>query len=189
MPSPYARPAAVFGAVLALVSLAAPMGASAAPVTLAAALERAQAQSPLITSAQAALAAAQGRARQAGFSPNPEASLESENIAGSGPYEGFSNAETTFSIGQRLELGGKRRTRAAAAQAEVEALTKLHSGFPGKPLIVLAGPDVAARAGEAVGLGAQHVTPKDDLTSAKLSSLIRFYAAMARSSDASVATA
>src|SRR3990167_3364189 len=33
---------------------------------------------------------------------------------------------------------------------EVEALTKLHSGFPGKPLIVLAGPDVAARAGEAV---------------------------------------
>ncbi len=121
MPSPYARPAAVFGAVLALVSLAAPMGASAAPVTLAAALERAQAQSPLITSAQAALAAAQGRARQAGFSPNPEASLESENIAGSGPYEGFSNAETTFSIGQRLELGGKRRTRAAAAQAEVEA--------------------------------------------------------------------
>jgi cobalt-zinc-cadmium efflux system outer membrane protein len=121
MPSPYARPAAVFGAVLALVSLAAPIGASAAPVTLAAALERAQAQSPLITSAQAALAAAQGRARQAGFSPNPEASLESENIAGSGPYEGFSNAETTFSIGQRLELGGKRRTRAAAAQAEVEA--------------------------------------------------------------------
>lgn len=72
---------------------------------------------------------------------------------------------------------------------EVEALTKLHSGFPGKPLIVLAGPDVAARAGEAVGLGAQHVTPKDDLTSAKLSSLIRFYAAMARSSDVSVATA
>lgn len=121
MPSPYARPAAVFGAVLALVSLAAPMGASAAPVTLAAALERAQAQSPLITSAQAALAAAQGRARQAGFAPNPEASLESENIAGSGPYEGFSSAETTFSIGQRLELGGKRRTRAAAAQAEVEA--------------------------------------------------------------------
>ena len=121
MPSSYARPAAVFGAVLALVSLGAPLRAAAAPVTLAAALERAQAQSPLITSAQAALAAAQGRARQAGFSPNPEASLESENIAGSGPYEGFSNAETTFSIGQRLELGGKRRTRAAAAQAEVEA--------------------------------------------------------------------
>ncbi|MCY1649172.1 TolC family protein [Caulobacter sp. SL161] len=120
MSSLSARPA-VLGAVAVFASLGAPLCAAAAPITLAAALERAQAQSPLITSAQAALAAAQGRARQAGFSPNPEASLESENIAGSGPYEGFSGAETTFSIGKRLELGGKRRTRAAAAQAEVEA--------------------------------------------------------------------
>lgn len=120
MSSLCARPA-VFGAVALLASLGAPLCATAAPITLAAALERAQAQSPLITSAQAALAAAQGRARQAGFSPNPEASLQSENIAGTGPYDGFSSAETTFSIGQRLELGGKRRTRAAAAQAEVEA--------------------------------------------------------------------
>lgn len=120
MPSLSAWPVA-FGAVLGFVSFGAPMGAAAAPVTLAAALERAQAQSPLIASAQAALAAAQGRARQAGFAPNPEASLQSENIAGSGPYDGFSSAETTFSIGQRLELGGKRRTRAAAARAEVEA--------------------------------------------------------------------
>ncbi len=120
MPSLSAWPVAL-GAVLGFVSLGAPIGAAAAPVTLAAALERAQAQSPLITSAQAALTAAQGRARQAGFAPNPEASLESENFAGSGPYDGFSSAETTFSIGQRLELGGKRRTRAAAAQAEVEA--------------------------------------------------------------------
>lgn len=119
MPSLSAWPVA-FGAVLGFVSFGAPIGATAAPVTLAAALERAQAQSPLITSAQAALAAAQGRARQAGFAPNPEASLQSENIAGSGPYDGFSSAETTFSIGQRLELGGKRRTRAAAAQAEVQ---------------------------------------------------------------------
>jgi len=120
MPSLSAWPVAL-GAVLGFVSLGAPIGAAAAPVTLAVALERAQAQSPLITSAEAALAAAQGRARQAGFAPNPEASLQSENIAGSGPYDGFSSAETTFSVGQRLELGGKRRTRAAAAQAEVEA--------------------------------------------------------------------
>jgi len=121
MSSSYARPAAVFGAVLAFVSLGAPLRAAAAPVTLAAALERAQAQSPLITAAQAALAAEQGRARQAGFAPNPEASLQSENIGGSGPYDGFSSAETTLAIGQKLELGGKRRTRAAAARAQVEA--------------------------------------------------------------------
>lgn len=58
---------------------------------------------------------------------------------------------------------------------EAEALTKLHAGFPRIPLIVLAGPDVAARAGEAVGLGAQHVLAKSGLTSAKLSSMLRYY--------------
>ena len=121
MSSPYARPAALFGAALVLLSLAAPLRAVAAPIPLSAALDRAQALSPLITAARAELAAEQGRARQAGLSPNPEANLQSENIAGSGPYGGFGAAETTFSIGQRLELGGKRRTRAAAAQAMVKA--------------------------------------------------------------------
>jgi DNA-binding NarL/FixJ family response regulator len=73
---------------------------------------------------------------------------------------------------------------------EIEALTRLHAGFPKTPVIVLAGPDVAARAGEAVGFGAQHVTAKIDLTSAKLSSLIRYYTAYARARAAScVATA
>lgn len=58
---------------------------------------------------------------------------------------------------------------------EIEALTKLHAGFPGTPLIVLAGPAVAARAGEAVGLGAQHVLVKSELTPEKLSSALRFF--------------
>ena len=58
---------------------------------------------------------------------------------------------------------------------EAEALTKLHAGFPRIPMIVLAGPAVAARAGEAVGLGAQHVLAKSGLTSAKLSSMLRYY--------------
>lgn len=58
---------------------------------------------------------------------------------------------------------------------EAEALTKLHAGFPRIPMIVLAGPDAAARAGEAVSLGAQHVLAKSDLTPAKLSSTLRYY--------------
>lgn len=58
---------------------------------------------------------------------------------------------------------------------EMEALTKLHAGFPRTPLIVLAGPGLAARAGEAVSLGAQHVLLKSELTSAKLSSALRYY--------------
>lgn len=121
MHSRYARPAAVLGAVLALAGLGAPSRAASEPLTLAAATARAQTQSPLITAAQASVKAAEGRARQAGLMPNPEAGLQSENFAGSGPYGGFGAAETTATISQRLELGGKRRTRATAASAEIDA--------------------------------------------------------------------
>ena len=115
-----ARPA-VFGAVAALVGFGAPLRALAEPVTLADALARAQTQSPIVTAAQASVTAAEGRARQAGLMPNPEAGLQAENFAGSGPYGGFGSTETTLTVSQRLELGGKRRTRAAAADAEVDA--------------------------------------------------------------------
>lgn len=118
--SRHARPA-VIGAVAALVGLVAPLRALAEPLTLADALARAQAQSPLVTAAEASVKAAEGRARQAGLMPNPEAGLQSENFAGSGPYGRFGAAETTATLSQRMELGGKRRTRAAAANAEVEA--------------------------------------------------------------------
>lgn len=118
--SRHARPA-VIGAVVALVGLGAPLRVLAEPLTLADALARVQGQSSLLTAAQAAVAAAEGRARQAGLPPNPEAGLQSENLAGSGQYGGFRSAETTLSVNQRLELGGKRRTRQAAAAAEVDA--------------------------------------------------------------------
>ncbi|MBO9709907.1 MAG: TolC family protein [Caulobacter sp.] len=121
MPSRYVRPVAMLGAALALVGLGAPSRSAAEPLTPAAATARAQARSPLVTAAQAAVDAAEARARQAGFRPNPEAGLQTENFAGSGPYADFASAETTASVSQRLELGGKRRTRAAAAQAEAEA--------------------------------------------------------------------
>jgi cobalt-zinc-cadmium efflux system outer membrane protein len=121
MHSRSAGPAAILGAVLALVGLSAPSRLAAEPLSLAAATVRAQAQSPRIVAAQAAVRAAEGRARQAGLIPNPEAGLQTENVAGSGQYGDFDAAETTATISQRLELGGKRRTRLAAATAEVEA--------------------------------------------------------------------
>lgn len=118
--SRHARPA-VFGAVAVLVGLGAPLRVLAEPIRLADALALAQSQSPIVTAAQASVTAAEGRARQAGLRPNPEAGLQAENIAGSGPYGGFDAAETTLSVSQQLELGGKRRTRLAAASAEVDA--------------------------------------------------------------------
>lgn len=110
----------IVAALLATASLCAPILAHAQALTLAEARSRAAAESPAVVAAQAAVTAAEARARQAGFSPNPEASLESENLAGTGPMKGFDGAETTLSIGQRFEMGGKRRARATAARAEIE---------------------------------------------------------------------
>jgi cobalt-zinc-cadmium efflux system outer membrane protein len=118
--SRHVRPAVLCAAV-ALAGLGASSRAVAEPITLADALARAQARSPLLTAAQAAVTAAEGRARQAGSRPNPEAGLQSENLAGSGQYGNFKSAETTLSVSQRLELGGKLRARQAVAAAEVDA--------------------------------------------------------------------
>ena len=95
--------------------------AAAEPVTLAEALARAAASSPTLAAAEADVAAAQGRAQQAGFRPNPELGVEVENFAGTGAFTGLRDAETTVSVGQRFELGGKRPARQRAAEAEVEA--------------------------------------------------------------------
>ena len=43
--------------------------------------------------------------------PNPELVVEVENFAGSSAADGFSNAETTISLSQLIELGGKRGIR------------------------------------------------------------------------------
>ena len=90
-------------------------------LTLDQALEEAEARSPAIVAAEAELAAAQGRLRQAGLRPNPELSVEIENFAGSGAYSGFNGSETTVSINQRLDLGGRRSARINVAQASFAA--------------------------------------------------------------------
>ena len=95
--------------------------AAAEPITLAEALARAAATSPTLAAAEADVAAAEGRARQSGFRPNPELGVEVENFAGTGAFSGLRDAETTVSVGQRLELGGKRPARQRAAEAQVVA--------------------------------------------------------------------
>lgn len=90
-------------------------------LTLDQALEEAEARSPAITAAQASVAAAQGRLRQAGFGPNPELSVEVENFLGSGEVSRFRGAEVTVALSQRLDLGGRRSARRSAAQAALVA--------------------------------------------------------------------
>ena len=92
-----------------------------APLTLSEALRRAQSSSHLIAAAEAQVRAAEGRAVQAGLTLNPSATFEIENGFGSGAYRGLDSSEATVAVEQTLELGGKRRARANAAQAEVGA--------------------------------------------------------------------
>jgi cobalt-zinc-cadmium efflux system outer membrane protein len=77
------------------------------------------AQAPRRAESQAEIAAAQGRLTQAGAWRNPELALDVENFAGKGPLDGFDSAETTLSVSQTLELGGKRQARIAGARQDL----------------------------------------------------------------------
>ncbi|MBB3892899.1 cobalt-zinc-cadmium efflux system outer membrane protein [Phenylobacterium haematophilum] len=81
-------------------------------------LRQAQATAPRLAEARAEIARAEGLARQAGAFPNPTVGVQVENFAAS---NGLHMAETTASIEQTIELGGKRPARIAAGRADVEA--------------------------------------------------------------------
>lgn len=76
---------------------------------------------PRLAEAQSRVAQAEGLARQAAARPNPSLSLGAENFAGSSPYTGISRTETTLSVQQPFELGGKRAARITSARAAIEA--------------------------------------------------------------------
>ncbi|VAX16776.1 Heavy metal RND efflux outer membrane protein, CzcC family [hydrothermal vent metagenome] len=59
--------------------------------------------------------AKEARALQAGLLPNPEIMVEVENFEGAGSFKKFNRAETTVSLGQLIELGGKRAKRKKTA--------------------------------------------------------------------------
>jgi cobalt-zinc-cadmium efflux system outer membrane protein len=61
--------------------------------------------------------AAEARIMQAGLLPNPSFDAEIENFAGSGVFRGANAAETTLSLGQLIELGGKREARTNVAKS------------------------------------------------------------------------
>lgn len=84
-------------------------------------LKQAQASAPRLALGTAETRVAEGQAVQAAARPNPTLGLMVENAAGSGPYKDFDGAETTLSIEQPLELGGKRAARTSAARADVAA--------------------------------------------------------------------
>jgi cobalt-zinc-cadmium efflux system outer membrane protein len=60
----------------------------------------------------------EARALQAGFLPNPELELETENFGGEGDLRDFDSVETTIKLSQVMELAGKRSKRKRLASLE-----------------------------------------------------------------------
>jgi len=112
------RPRHAVSCALAAIAatLASPVWAEPAPTyaDLLAQLGR----TPASREAGALVEAAEARVRQARVRPNPTLGLEAENAFGSGPFDGYGNAETTLSVSQDLELWGRRGARVAVASAD-----------------------------------------------------------------------
>lgn len=112
------------GPMLALAVALSPLSAwaQAGPgLTLGEALARASSASQTLITAEAEVAAARGRALQAGLRPNPELDLTVENFAGTGEFTGLDGSEASLAVAQRFEFGGKRSARRTAAEAEIGA--------------------------------------------------------------------
>jgi outer membrane protein, heavy metal efflux system len=74
-------------------------------------------KSPRLRSSQAGFEAAKGAEKQAGYWPNPKLEFEAGNISGDGQYRGTDLAEYTYSLSQKVEIGGKRLSRKNVAKA------------------------------------------------------------------------
>ena len=90
----------------------------AGDLSLAEAINFAQAQHPDLRTANLDMYAADGRVTQAGLRPNPDLSVEAANFGGRKEVSGFDAAEYTAQIEQRLELGGKRGKRVRVAETD-----------------------------------------------------------------------
>ncbi len=88
-----------------------------APLTLTMALTQIRRASPEVRRAALETRASHADADQVGRRMNPSIGLEVENFSGSGALTGFSQSETTLTIEQTFQLGGKREKRESAARA------------------------------------------------------------------------
>ena len=101
--------------ILQALSVSSVYGAPPAPLTLTQAVDIALRNSPQLAGYPLEFQAAEGRVQQASLLPNPEFSVDVENVWGDLP--GWSMAETTYSIRQLLEVG-KRSPRIRMAESE-----------------------------------------------------------------------
>lgn len=96
--------------------------APAGELTLADAVGLALERNPDLVASRYELTASQARIVQAGLRPNPELGVEYENFAGSGTVRSVDALETTLSLSQVIELGGKRDLRRSVAEADSDLI-------------------------------------------------------------------
>ena len=84
-------------------------------LTFQKAIDMAYKNNPRIQSQIAQIQHAQGQVIQSTRPPNPSISIEFENIAGTGAYNNFNSAESTFTIQQPIPLGGRLKAQGQAA--------------------------------------------------------------------------
>ena len=110
------------GLALCLAMLAMPSPAKAQDSTpalsLHEAIKTALEKSPSFGAAATRTEAMKAATSKAGAFPNPELSVEAENIGGNGPYEGLDGAELTYGVSQLVEMPGKRSGRQNIAKGE-----------------------------------------------------------------------
>lgn len=92
-------------------------------LSLAEAIDLALKSNPDLIASGYELSAAQARILQADVRPNPELGLELENFAGTGEVRGASALESTLSLSQVVELGGKRRLRVSVAESDLDLIS------------------------------------------------------------------
>jgi cobalt-zinc-cadmium efflux system outer membrane protein len=102
------------GLLLAVPARAAPD--EAGPLTLPQAIAAAKARNPSLAASAYELRASDAHRSQVALRLNPELSLELEDFAGSGAMSGADSLQTTLSLSQAIELGGKRQHRMDVAQ-------------------------------------------------------------------------
>jgi len=110
-------------------------------ITLRQALSLALQRNPQLRSFAWDIRAKEALALQAGLLPNPEISVGVENFEGTGRLHGFGGVESTLSLSQLIELGGKRMKRVKVAEldrnlaawdyeaARIDTLTEVTKSF------------------------------------------------------------
>lgn len=115
------RPAHAALAACLLIASAA-FAAAASPLSLRTAIERARDARPELSGFVLEARVDAAEAGAAALRPAPQLELLVEDALGSGAYSGFDSAQTTLSLGQLFELGGKRDARIAMADAHSSRL-------------------------------------------------------------------